>query len=54
MPTHILGNEYPLLGMSLLVPVLVVAQVILVHLSQIVTVDTVATTDGARGHRPVV
>ena len=40
--------------MDLLVPVLVVAQVILVHLAKIVTVNAVTATDGARGDRPVI
>jgi len=40
-----------ILGMDLLIPVLVVAQVILVHLAKIVTVNAVTATDGARGGR---
>ena len=54
MPAHILGCQNPLLGMSLLVPVLIAAEMILVHLTQIVAVDTVAATDGTGGHRTVV
>ena len=45
MPANVFGHEYPLLGMDLLIPVLVVAQVILVHLAKIVTVDTVSSSN---------
>ena len=40
--------------MSLLLPMLIVAEMILVHLSQIVAVDTVTATDGTGGHRTVI
>jgi hypothetical protein len=40
--------------MGLLVPVLIAAEMILVHLTQIVAVDTVAATDGTGGHWTVV
>jgi len=54
MPANVFGHEYPLLGMDLLIPVLVVAQVIFVHLAKIVTVNAVTATDGARGDRTVI
>ena len=54
MLPHVLGNEYPFLGVCFLVPVLVVAEIILIHLSQIVAVDAVAATNRTGGHRTVV
>ena len=54
MPAHILSYQDPLLGMSLLLPMLIVTEMILVHLSQIVAVDTVTATDGTGGHRTVI
>ena len=54
MPAHILSNQDPLLGMSLLVPMLIVAEMILVHLPQIVTVDTMTATDRTGSHWTVI
>ena len=54
MPAHVLGYQDPLPGVSLLLPVLIVAEMVLVHLSQIVAVDTMAATDGTGGHRTVI
>lgn len=54
MHAHILGNEYPFLGVPLLFPVLIVAEMILVRLPQIVAVNTVAATYGTGGYRTVI
>ncbi len=44
MGRHLSIDESMYCGMGLLVPVLIAAEMILVHLTQIVTVDTVAAT----------
>ena len=54
MPAHILGYQDPFLGVGLLVPVLIVTEMVLVHLSKIVAVNTMAATNGTGGHRTIV
>ena len=50
----LLGYQDPLLGMSLLVPMLIVAEMILVHLPQIVAVDTMTAADRTGDYRTIV